>query len=111
MARSGQLITIGAAYNDGQYVTASAGNDGGTALATDLATLSTAIGVLVADGASPTQADVTTANNALTLVNADIAAVQGNLALTWDTAKFTNLNQFKRAFDALILALKGSGIT
>lgn len=73
-----------------------AGNDGGTALATAMA-------VLVTDGASPTQAHVTTANAAL-------SAVQGDVSITFDNAKITTINQLKRAFEKALQIARGSGI-
>lgn len=72
------------------------GNDGGTALIA-------AIGVLVADGATPTQAHVTTANAAL-------PPIQGDLTVSFDNTKITTVNQLKRACDALLQAARGSGI-
>ena len=70
--------------------------DGGTALAA-------AIGVLVADGATPTQAHVTTANAAL-------SAVQGDVNVSFDNTKITTVNQLKAAFAAALQAARGSGI-
>lgn len=72
------------------------GNDGGTALIA-------AIGVLVADGATPTQAHVTTANAAL-------PPIQGDLTVSFDNTKITTVNQLKKACDALLQAARGSGI-
>lgn len=100
-------------------------------LTTDLATLSTAIGVLVADGATPTQAHVTTANSALTLVNTDATAVaaaltlvnadatalaagltaRADVAISYNTATVTSLNQLKRAFSEALRMARASGIT
>ncbi len=73
-----------------------AGNDGGTALAA-------AVAVLVADGATPTQAHVNTANAAL-------PTVQGDLQLSFDSTKITTVNQLKAAFAQLLQAARGSGI-
>lgn len=115
MARAGFIFTKGStldafAGGSGRTRFTYKGNDGGAALATDTAALSTAIGVLVADGASPTQAHVTTANNALTLVNADLPAVQGDLQVSFDTTAITTINQLKRACDELLQAARGAGI-
>lgn len=101
MARAGFIFTKGTQINpfaagSGLTPFTSAGNDGGTALAA-------AVAVLVADGATPTQAHVTTANAAL-------PAVQGDLNVSYDTAKITTVNQLKRACDALLQAARGAGI-
>lgn len=98
MARLGYILTKGTALADGETIPyVQAGNDGGTALAA-------AIAVLVADGATPTQAHVNTANAAL-------PTVQGDVNLSFDNSKITTLNQLKRAFDQLLLAAKASGIS
>lgn len=101
MARQGFSFTAGSqllasAGGSGLYSFSPAGNDGGTALAAAMA-------VLVTDGASPTQAHVTTANAAL-------PAVQGDLNVSFDSTKITTINQLKRACDALLQAARGSGI-
>jgi hypothetical protein len=100
MARAGFILTKGTATQSGtdvaQPIFTSAGNDGGTALAA-------AVAVLVADGATPTQAHVTTANAAL-------PTVQGDLQVSYDTAKITTVNQLKAAFAQLLQAARGSGI-
>lgn len=101
MARAGFIFTKGTdldAFKGGSGLTpfTYAGNDGGTALAAAMA-------VLVADGATPTQAHVTTANGAL-------PTVQGDFQVSYDAAKITTINQLKRACDALLQAARGAGI-
>lgn len=102
MARSGfiftKIETVGENTNLGvtHAVFRHSGNDGGAALAA-------AVAVLVADGASPTQAHVTTTNAAL-------PTIQGDLCVSYDTAKITTVNQLKKACDALLQAARGSGI-
>lgn len=97
MARKGFGVTIRQSLGSGQYSLANSGTDGGTALAD-------AIAVLVADGATPTQAHVTTANAALTAFNTP------HVVVTYDTTAVTNLNQLKRAFDAALRQAQASGM-
>lgn len=70
-------------------------------------TLSTAMGVLVADGASPTEAHVTTANAALTALLA--AMPSSNIALVVDLATVTDTRKLKTLLDAIYLTARRSG--
>lgn len=102
MARAGFILTLQGTVKEstGLGVTSAhfvqSGNDGGAALAAAMA-------VLVTDGASPTQAHVTTANAAL-------PTVQGDLCVSYDTAKITTINQLKRACEKLLQSARGAGI-
>lgn len=68
-----------------------------------------AVGVLVADGASPTQAHVTDLDDAYTIYLATVTAYQstslsGNVAVSIDTSVVTTLRELKAALDAIYLA-------
>lgn len=143
MARSSVAITLGQALPGGQYNARTGASgpvsvDVATAVA-DLATLTTnvatvtgtlttnvaaAVAVLVADGASPTQAHVNTLNTAwgllataiaalstaavsadLTLVSADDAA---DLVVDFNTSTVSSLNAVKAAMLAVERLLLGS---
>lgn len=97
MARAGFNITVGQSLGDGRYNSSSAGNDGGAALATAIATA-------VADGATPTQAHVTAINTANT------AATAADVVVTYDATKVTGLNQLKRVLDEVLRAAQASGM-
>ncbi len=70
----------------------------------DIASVVADTAVLVADGASPTQAHVTTLNGHVGPLN---AAVTGDITITWDIAKVTTVNDLKNAFAAAIVAAQG----
>lgn len=74
----------------------------------NLAALVAAIGVLVADGATPTQAHVTTASAALTAYQASQAL--GGVSLTFDTTKVTTLTQLRRLVAGLLQQAAGNGM-
>lgn len=131
MARSSINITVGAAKGYDGYSTsggqADSGTDASTAV-TDAAAMvaaqtpaAAAMAVLVADGASPTQAHVTTMNGLYTTLAAAVAACNtdiGNLntalsagvVISWDTTKVTSINQLKAAFAEALRAAQGGGI-
>lgn len=72
----------------------------------------TALATLVADGASPTQAHVTSANSAYTTLKTDIGAMNlpsGCAILIYDTANVTNFNDLKNALAAALNAVRGNG--
>lgn len=78
-------------------------------------TFEAALAVLVADGASPTQAHVTTANSAYSTLKTDIEAVvttglvlSADLTLLFDPAKVVTRSHLKQALEALLLAVAGS---
>src|SRR6266702_4791665 len=60
--------------------------------------------VLVADGASPTQAHVTTLNGHVATLSPVTA---GDLAVVWDPATITTVNQLKAAFAVVLAAAQG----
>ena len=81
-------------------------------LRTDVAA---AVATLVADGASPTQAHVTTLNNAWGLLNTAIgnaatAAAAANVVLDVDTGVVTTQNGIMAALRELMQTVKGSGL-
>jgi hypothetical protein len=74
-----------------------------------------ALAVLVADGASPTQAHVTTANNAYTTLKGDIDAIvttgiviSADLTLMFDPAKVVTRTHLARALERLLRVVEGS---
>ena len=94
------------------------------ALTTDKTTVDGNIATLVADGASPTQAHVTTLNtnwttmktdmvalhNAIVALQADIAGVPArtDLVVSVDLAKITSISSLRAAFNVLLLSFQGS---
>lgn len=116
MARYALAVTLGASLGEGRFSTTVVGKlpvDAAT-LTTDAAPVAAAMAVLVADGASPTQAHVNTANAAYTTLAADIVAVNtaasGDLLVTYDAAVVTSITKLKRAFGAALQAAINSGI-
>ena len=90
---------------------------GGAVPATAASTtaVAAAIGVLVADGASPTQAHVTTLNNAWTTLLAAIVAVNGSIAsadatLVINQANVTTRKQMQAIFASILQSLSNLGI-
>lgn len=88
------------AYSSTAQVSRSGGNPDATAL-------SAAMAVLVADAASPTQAHVTTANNALTAYLAAATTAQaGSVLISYDPT--LTKNQIKSALAALMQQIEGT---
>lgn len=148
MARKAFKATVGANLGEGQFVVpagstpdvvglaSTADTDAAAAViayadvvvgGTDYDAVAAAIAVLVADGASPTQAHVTTLDNAFTtfatkqaalktavdLVKTDTAAaaaVTGDAVLSIDTTNVSSITRLKRVIDALLRLAQGSGI-
>lgn len=88
-------------------------------LATDQTAFESALATLVADGASPTQAHVTAANDAYTTMQTDLAAVVADLAasppsgamdvvLSVDTTACPTIACLRQAVDRLVNSLAGS---
>lgn len=74
-------------------------------------TVDTAVGVLVADGASPTQAHVNTLNTAWAASKAAGTAVgTGGLSVFFDTAKVTTKRQLKIAVMGFLDRINSSNI-
>lgn len=119
MARVNIRATVSQTLSDGS---ASATPDGGGAPSvTNAATITAAqtlvaadVAVLVADGATPTQAHVTTLNTNWgtlnTALNATGAAASGNVSVSIDTAVILNSRQLKAALDAVRQYALASGI-
>lgn len=83
----------------------------GATVATTRAAIVASMAVLVADGATPTEAHVTTADTDLTAFLADVAArpAQTDVVLSVDLANVTTITQLRRALNALITQAEGSG--
>lgn len=102
-ATVGQALTADA----GKYST-SVGRLGGA----DYTAVAAAIATLVADGASPTQAHVTTLNNAWTTLKGLIDGQTGaNATLLIDLSQIANMNQVRSVLRAFERALEGAGLT
>lgn len=83
-----------------------------TTYATTYAALAAAIAVLVADGASPTQAHVTTANNALTAFAADLASgvpvAHRDVVISFDASTVVTKTALREAVRSILQAVEGS---
>lgn len=96
-------VKNGAVARDGDVITAIAGLPATTTVNTEIGTavaptaVAAAIATLVADGASPTQAHVTTLNNAWTTYNTNLSSLNTD----WGTYK-TNLTAAVAAANASI---------
>lgn len=97
MALAAVNVTIGQSLGGGAY---SSSVKGGSA--PDFATVTTDVATLVADGASPTQAHVTSLNTAYTAL---AAAINGDVTVVWNGATITSVSQLKAALDR---ALEGA---
>lgn len=93
-----------------------------TSLSTANLAVSSALSVLTADAAAPTQAHVTTATAAFATANTGISSALSSLALvsttpvttpdaqlSWNTTNITSLTQLKHAVAALLHAAQASG--
>lgn len=118
MARSAYKAHFEQSFGEGQFnITSGSTTEPSVSLgaaSTLLGTLQTAMDVLVADAASPTQAHVTTAAAALlaftTSFNAANAASSASDAvLSVDEAVVTSQTHLKRAFDAILQSARNSG--
>lgn len=121
MAARSIIVTLGTDNGDGTFVTKPAGKGDPVVVGAAIPSfvnLAASMAVLVADGASPTQAHVTTANNDLTTLTAASvaynAAMQGavgsNLVLILDTAVLTTSNKIKSAVAAALQMCRNFGI-
>jgi hypothetical protein len=99
MALAAVNITIGQALGSGRY---SSSVKGGSV--PDIATVTTNVATLVADGASPTQAHVTTLNTNHTKL---AAAITGDVSVIWDGSTITSRNQLRHALREAIRAVEG----
>jgi hypothetical protein len=89
-----------------------------TAVAADIAAVDAAVATLVADGATPTQAHVTTLNTAQGTLDTDWAALLAGLpgipaaadvVLSYNATNVVSKNILLRAIDRLVEVVKGSG--
>lgn len=120
MARIAFGCTLGSDLGQGRFGSsagsvAPASTSAGVASGTLTANVAAAVAVLVADGASPTQAHVTTLNVAWGLLATAIAAANtaasaANVVLDIDTSVVTTQNGVRHAMRVLDHILKGSGL-
>lgn len=80
--------------------------------ATDKAAFETALAQLVTDAASPTQAHVTTANNAYTTFKADLggASATQDLVVSFDKAKISSISSLRAALNLVLKAAEAAGL-
>lgn len=99
MALAAVNITVGQSIGGGAYNSSVKGGSipGFAAVTADVATL-------VADGASPTQAHVTTLNTDYTAL---AAAINGDVTIIWNGSVVTSRNQLRHALLAAIKAVEG----
>lgn len=119
MARVAFACTLGQSLGEGRFNSTAGSNPSvSTAAATAAGTLTTnvaaAVAVLVADGASPTQAHVNTLNTAWGLLATAIAATNtagsANVVLDIDVAVVTTQNAARDALRRITQAIEGSGL-
>lgn len=134
MARAAFGATLGGDLGQGGFSTSQVGcapaltsattadNDAGTASGTLTTNVAAAVAVLVADGASPTQAHVNTLNTAWGLLAtaiataktstaaAKVAAAPANAVLDIDTAVLTTKNAVRATLRNIMHQVDGSGL-
>lgn len=89
------------------------GGNGAPVTTFDYSAVATDIATLVADGASPTQAHVTTLNTDWGTLKTSldaVAAENGDVYVSFDTTKITTRAQLKAALDAVLINATGSGM-
>lgn len=114
---------VGSARDSGGFYNATSVGAGAVPLSatveTDLnTTVSGDIDTLVADGASPTQAHVTTLEGHFDTLQTDWAAYKAatdaattaNVSVTFDKTAITSMNQLKSALNNIMLQIAGSGL-
>jgi hypothetical protein len=118
----GRFSSVSGAVAPSTTAATKADTDAGTASGTLTTNVAAAVAVLVADGASPTQAHVTTLNTAWGLLATAIAtaktstaaavtaAAQANVVLDIDTAVVTTQNGVRHAMRNLLRTIEGSGL-
>lgn len=115
MARKALSITAGST-TIGSEQFGSARSDLDPVMTTGYAAAKTAfeaaLAVLVADGASPTQAHVTTANSTYTTFAAAMGGVPvgRDLVVSVDLAKVSSISSLRAAFNRLLLAAEAGGM-
>lgn len=111
MAVSAVVVTLGGDLGEGKF---NSTHSYKVPTVADATAFEAALATLVADGASPTQAHVTAANNAYTTFKtaklAYDAATAGNLVVLVDTAVLTTSNACKWAVKRALQALANIGI-
>lgn len=119
MARTSFQVTLGSSLGEGKYNSSVATRDSvvtltGTANGTLRTDVAAAVAVLVADGASPTQAHVNTLNTAWGLLNTAIqaanAAATGDVVVDIDNATVANQNAARAAVRKALEGIAGSGL-
>lgn len=120
MARIAFGCTLGGDLGEGRFAAGAgavtpASVSSGTASGTLTTNVAAAVAVLVADGASPTQAHVNTLNTAWGLLATAIAAANtattaANAVLDIDTSVITTQNGVRAAMRELMQAVRGSGL-
>lgn len=99
--------------NDGRKQYTAGGGVAPVVTATS-ATVAADVATLVADGATPTQAHVTTLNTdwaaLLAQINA-LAAETGDFYFSYDVAKITTLNDLNTALDSIRRQAQSAGLT
>lgn len=120
MARIAFGCTLGQSLGEGRFSSnsgsvAPASTSAATAAGTLTTNVAAAVAVLVADGASPTQAHVTTLNTAwgplaTAVAAANTASTAANVVLDIDTSVVTTKNGVKAAMRDLLRTLDGSGM-
>lgn len=140
MALAAIKLTVGQSLGDGRYGTVikgasvpavsttqtdvAAAKTAAALAVADAAAVAAAVAALVADGASPTQAHVTTLNSAWGTLNADISAANtaagtaktdadnlatafsGDVTITWDASVVTHRNQMRHALHVALRAIE-----
>lgn len=99
MALAAVKVTVGQSLGDGRYSSVVKGG-----AVPGLTTVSANIATLVADGASPTQAHVTTLNTNFTAFS---TALGGDVVLIWDGSVVTHRNQIRSVLLTMLKAVDG----
>lgn len=99
MALAAVKISIGTSLADGSYAPSVS-----SASIPDIATVVANTATLVADGASPTQAHVTTLNTGVAALN---TALSGDVVVMWSGSVITTRNQLRAALKAALRAIEG----
>lgn len=119
MALAAFTATLNQSLGDSQYNVQAGGLTDPTTTAPVTTSVAADVATLVADGASPTQAHVTTLNTdwgtLLTAINAYTAASAtaiggADVTILFNTSKFTNMNQVRAASNALLRSAAASGM-
>lgn len=113
MATQAIKSTLGPARASGGYESQGSATAVGAAPST--AAVEAAVAVLLADGASPTQAHVNTLSAAWITLKALVDAVTtpptGNLVVLYDDAVITDGNRFKSSLDGALQAARSRGLS